>query len=168
PRAIETVDASEEADVLVDGEPLVERKPLRHVPDALLDALRIAADVDAADDRRSARRLQQSAQHANRRRLSRAVAAEESEDLASGDVERQAIDGGEIAETTREIPHDDRVHRPTARASRASAMRAVAIARVRSSSACSRTTCASRTSVLVATPAAKRSPTTRLASPALR
>ena len=56
-RAIEAVDAAEEADVLVDGQPLVEREALRHVADAALDAFRIAADVDAADRRRAARRL---------------------------------------------------------------------------------------------------------------
>ena len=82
PRALEAVDAAEEPDVLIDGQPLVEREALRHVADAPLDAFRIAADVDAADRRRAARRLEQPAQHADRRRLAGAVAAEEAEDLA--------------------------------------------------------------------------------------
>ena len=38
--AIEAVDAAEEADVLIDGQQLVEREALRHVADALLDRLR--------------------------------------------------------------------------------------------------------------------------------
>ena len=80
------------------------------------------------------------------------------------DLERQAVDGDEVAEALRQIGDGDGVHRPSARASRASARCALAIACVRSSSACSSATCASSTSVLVATPAAKRSPTTRRAS----
>ena len=48
---VEAVDAAEEADVLIDGQQLVEREPLRHVADALLHAFRIAGDVDAADER---------------------------------------------------------------------------------------------------------------------
>ena len=59
-------------------------------------------------------------------------------------------------------------HRPSARASRASARRALAWACVRSSCAWSSATCASRISVLVETPAANRSPTTRRASEAER
>ena len=42
------------ADVLIDGQQLVEREALRHVADAPLDAFGIAADVDAADDRGAA------------------------------------------------------------------------------------------------------------------
>src|SRR5204862_1930602 len=103
----------------------------------------------------------------------RAVRAEEAEDLSLPDVERQMIDGDEVAEAPREIVDDDRVHRrsdyfPSARVSRASASRALATACVRSSSAWSSATWASRTSVLVATPAPNRSPTTRRASLALR
>ena len=113
-------------------------------------------------------RLQQPAQHADRRGLAGAVAAEKAEDLALPHVERQVIDGDEVAEAPREIGDGDGVHWPRARASRASASRALAIACVRSSSACSSATCASSTSVLVATPAANRSPTTRRASVALR
>ena len=124
PRPVEAVDAAEEADVLVDGEPLVEREPLRHVADAALDAFRIAADVDAADRRGAARRLQQPAQHADRGRLAGAVAAEEAEDLALAHVERQAIDGDEVAEAPREIGDDDRVHFPSARCARGARPRA--------------------------------------------
>ena len=38
-RRVEAVDAAEEADVLIDGQQLVEREPLRHVADAPLDRL---------------------------------------------------------------------------------------------------------------------------------
>ena len=118
--------------------------------------------------RRAARRLQQPAQHADRRRLAGAVAAEEAEDLALRDVERQPIDGDERRRSAASGRDGDRVDR------RSSSQRALpaaprpaatlASACVRSSSACSSATCASSTSVLVATPAAKRSPTTRRAS----
>src|SRR6185436_1096560 len=168
PRAIEAIDAAEEPDVLIDGQALVERKALRHVADAALDAFGIAAHVDAADRRVPARRLQQPAEHADRRRFAGAVAAEKPEDLALADLERQPIDRHEVAEAPREIGDGDGVHRPSARAILASARCALAIACVRSSSACRSATCASRTSVLVATPAAKRSPSTRRASAALR
>ena len=73
-------------------------------------------DVDAADRRRAARRLQQPAEHADRRRLAGAVAAEKPEDLALADLERQPIDGDEVAEAPREIGDGDGVHRPSARA----------------------------------------------------
>ena len=59
-------------------------------------------------------------------------------------------------------------HRPRARSRRARAIWTLASVRVRSSSACSSATCASSRSTLVATPAVKRSLTTRRASAALR
>ncbi len=46
---VEPVQPGIEPDVLLDRQQLVEREPLRHVADAPLDALRIAADVDAVD-----------------------------------------------------------------------------------------------------------------------
>ena len=78
------------ADVLIDGQQLVEREALRHVADPPLDPFGIARDVDAADRRGPGRRLQQPAQHADGRRLAGAVAAEEAEDLAARDVEADA------------------------------------------------------------------------------
>src|SRR5437867_1001546 len=59
--AAEAVNAGEEADVLIDCQPFVKRKPLRHVPDAAFHRFRIAADVDAADRGCPASRLQQTA-----------------------------------------------------------------------------------------------------------
>ena len=183
PRAAQPVDAAEEADVLIDGEQLVEREPLRHVADAPLDAFRIGGR------RRCRRRCavpdvgsQQAAEHADRRRLAGAVAAEEAEDLAasrrrttrrrrrrtrrigaSGASLSMAFERGRLAGTAGHATV------PIARSRRASASRALAArareielglqhARARASS----------TSVLVATPALNRSPTTRRASVALR
>ena len=76
----------------------------------------------------------------------------------------------ELAEAPRQSPDVDcggSGHGvPSARSSRASARRTLATARVRTSSACSSASCATRTSVLLATPAANRLPSTRLASAA--
>ena len=71
------------------------------------DAFGIAADVDAAHRRGPARRLQQAAQHADRRGLAGAVAPQEPEDLPLLHVEAQAVNRHEIAEAAREVVNDD-------------------------------------------------------------
>ena len=63
-----------------------------------------------------------------------------------------------LADVDRGVAHGQR---PSARSRRASASRTLASARVRASCDSSSCTCATSTSVLVATPAAKRSPMTR-------
>ena len=160
---VEPVDAAEKPDVLIDRQPLVEREALRHVADAALHAFRIAADVDAADVRRarwsaSAGRTACGSSWTCRRRCCRE--SRRSRRARTSNV--RSVDGDEIAEPAREMPStidgdslppttaDARARR---RASADAALRPCAW--VRSSSACSRATCASRTSVLVATPAAK-------------
>ena len=55
------------------------------------------------------RRPEQPREHPDRRRLSRAVRAEEAEDLPRAHLERDAIDRDEIAEAFREVLHDDGV-----------------------------------------------------------
>src|SRR5262249_21722879 len=107
PLAGQSLDAGEEADVLIDGEAFVEGETLRHVPDSALHAFRIAAHVDGADERCAARRLEQSAEHPDGGRLARAVRAEKSEDLSLTHIEGQMIDGDEVAEAPREILDDD-------------------------------------------------------------
>src|SRR5262245_31756699 len=136
--AREAIDPAEEMNVLIDREQLVQRKALRHVADALLDRFWIGGNVDAVNFRGPGGWPKQTAQHPNRRRLAGAVAAEEAEDLSATHVERQTIHGdeltespGEIADFDGEVSHGDN-YWPTARASRASASRALASARVRS------------------------------------
>ena len=51
--------------------------------------------------------LQQAGEHADRRRLARAVGAEEPEHLAGPHVEGDVIDRGEPAELARELVHVD-------------------------------------------------------------
>ena len=87
------------------------------------------------------------------------------------DVEREVIDGGEIAEPARQAVDGDRIHRRLPADGACDARLGDAACGQRlgsSSSACSRATCASRTSALVATPARNRSLATRRASAAAR
>ena len=115
---VQAVQRAEEADVLLDRQRFVQRELLRHVADAPLHLLGVAAHVDAVDHGRSRCRLQQPAHHADGRRLAGAVRAEKAEDLPSLDVEADAIDGGKRAEPARQIADEDgRVahHRPSAR-----------------------------------------------------
>ena len=92
------------ADVLVHRQQLVQREPLRHVADAPLHALGIAADVDAINRGAAGGRSQQAAEHADRGGLAGAIAAKKSEHLAATDVERHPIDGLESAERARQRP----------------------------------------------------------------
>jgi hypothetical protein len=66
-----------------------------------------SAHVNAADDRCSGRGLQQAAQHADRRRLSGAIASEEAEDFAGTNLERDVIDGHEAAEASAQMSRFD-------------------------------------------------------------
>ena len=139
PLPVEPVQAAEERDVLIDRQQFVERKALGHVADPALHPFGVGAHVDPADARGARRGAQQPAQHADGRGLARAVAAEKAEDLPRAHVERHPVDGGERAEPAGQSPDLDGVHRsrPAARRSAASAIRSAAVARVRSSSACS-------------------------------
>src|SRR5262249_31209036 len=86
------------------------REALRHVADALLDALGVIRDVDAVDGRGAGGRFQQPTQHPDRSGLPSAVAAEKAEDLAAPDVECNVFDGDELAETPGQVSDFDRVH----------------------------------------------------------
>ena len=168
---VQPVERAKEADVLLHRQRFIERKLLRHVSDAPLDVLGVAADVDAVDHCRPRRGLQQAAHHADGRRLARAIRAEKAKDFPSLDFEADAIDSRKRAEPARQIADEDRRvahYRPSALWSRARASSALARARVRSSSACNSAVCASSTSMFVATPALNRSAITRRASAADR
>ena len=83
---------------------------LAHVTDLLLDALGVAHGVETEDARLSGARQQNAAEHAQRGGLAGAIRADESEDLAGGDFEGEAVDGEGLAETLRQ-PHElDGVH----------------------------------------------------------
>jgi hypothetical protein len=66
--------------------------------------------VEAEDRRAAARRPQQIQEHPDRRRLAGAVGAEEAEDLALGDVERQTLDANHRPEILRQRVEMNRGH----------------------------------------------------------
>ena len=105
----QAVGAAEEADVLDHGQVLVERELLRHVADRPLDALGLAADVEAADRRRPGGRVEEAAEHADGRGLAGSVGPEKAEDPAAVDIEGDRIDGREVAEPLRERLDLDRM-----------------------------------------------------------
>ena len=109
------------------------------------------ADVDArARARVPPDGAQQAAHHADGRGLAGAVGAQEAEDLALLDVERDAVDGREVAEALGEAVELDRgrhgVSVPSRAASAASDRRSGACADVRSRPARSSATSASSSS----------------------
>ena len=177
--ARETVDAAEEADVLIDGAP---RKPLRHVADAALDSLGIAADVDAADQRNAPRTdgnphsmrivVDLPAPFAPRKpKISPCFTENDRLSTATNDPNRRERPRTSIAAvgTSGTMRTMRTMALPTHRAFETRfANLAFASARVLDSSTSSSATCATSTSVLVATPAANRSATTRRASPRFR
>jgi hypothetical protein len=103
------VDARVEAEVLVDGEVVVEREALGHVADRRLHPLGIAAQVDAEDFPLPLRRLQDPAQHAQRGGLAGAVGPEEPVQLALAHAEVEVIDGDHLAEPLGEPARQDGV-----------------------------------------------------------
>ena len=168
----QSVDRAEESDVLIDGQRLVQRELLRHVPDAPLHFFRVAADVDPIDRGGARGRLQQPAHHADGGRLAGAVRAEKAEDLPALDREADAIDGDEAAELPRQIADDDGLpgrsspsQRPIQPGGRELRVRERAREiELRLQQRDLRVS----TSVLVATPAPNRSASTRRASAAAR
>ena len=106
-RALEVVQAAVELDVLAQGEALVEADLLAHVSDAVTDAPRVAADVDAVHLDLPRGRQQQPDQHANCRALARAVRAEEGVDRSRRDRDGKIVDRREVAETPRQAAHAD-------------------------------------------------------------
>ena len=97
PRAAQAVKAAIELKVLVRRQLVVERELLRHVADEALDLLQLPRDIQAADPRLPAARLEQSAQEPNHCGLARAIRAEKAKDGALLDLEADVINGREVA-----------------------------------------------------------------------
>jgi len=91
--AREVVQASEHPEVLATGEVLVHRGVLAREPDQLPYLVRLRADVEPADARRPGVCVEQRRQDAHRRRLARAVRAEQSEDGSVAHLEVDAVEG---------------------------------------------------------------------------
>src|SRR6476661_6173185 len=104
----QVVEPAVQPSVFADGEIVVEGKALAHVADLALHRLRLTDDVVPRHGRGAAAGGEEPGEHAERRRLARAVGAEEAEHLAGADVESDVIDGGEGAERPREVARHDR------------------------------------------------------------
>ena len=101
-----------EDEVVADRDRAVEVAALRNDGDLLPRAHGIPDDVDASDERSAAGRPYTRRQHPDRRRLPRAVRAEQPEHLAGRDRERNAVDGvhGRLRISLDEIEHLDSGH----------------------------------------------------------
>ena len=93
------VDARDEIEVLEHRQVLVEAEALRHVADLAADFVRFVHEIVAEALARAAVGLEQAAEHADGRRLAAAVRPEKAADLAPGDLQVQALDHLEVAET---------------------------------------------------------------------
>ena len=85
------------AQVLATGHVAVEADAVGHVADAALDLERAARRVEPDDPGLPGGRLGQAEEHEDRRRLARAVLAEQAEDLAGADLEVEVVDRDEVA-----------------------------------------------------------------------
>ena len=85
-----------EEEVLAHGEAAVERVGLGHHADDLLGQAGVGPHVDAADDRFAARRNDAGREHADRRRLARAVGPQQAEDLALVHLEVERVDREDV------------------------------------------------------------------------
>jgi hypothetical protein len=94
---VDAVELGVQAEVLVGGEVAVERLVLEDEADVAADVVALGGDVEAAHARVARGGSRERAEHVDRRALAGAVGAEEAEDLAAGDGERNAADGLDLA-----------------------------------------------------------------------
>jgi hypothetical protein len=104
----EPVEVGEDAQVLLDGQRRVEVVELRHDAhlgprDLRLLGQPVAQDLELAGVRDDLR-----GQHLHRRRLARAVGAEQADAAPGGDVEIEAVDGDDVAEALDDRAQADR------------------------------------------------------------
>ena len=81
---------------------------LRDDADRMAHAVGLLDHVEAVNHGRAGCRRQQRRQHADQRRLAGAVWSEQAEELAGLDAERDAFDGGEVAEFLDDVLNVDR------------------------------------------------------------
>ena len=97
----------DEVEVLLDRQVLVQAEALRHVADLALDRRRVATQVVAKARAFTFVGRQQSAQHADRRRLAAPVGPEKAEDRPALDSNREVVDDGAPAIALRQTVHVD-------------------------------------------------------------
>src|SRR5690606_20820487 len=103
----EPVHLPHELDDLATAEIVVEDRLVRKVADPPHDLDALAEAIESADLRRARRRLEDPHEHADRRRLARAVRAEEGEDLPASDLEIEVAHRLEVAIALREARQAD-------------------------------------------------------------
>src|SRR5439155_11766819 len=101
------IDAGKEVEVLVDRQIVVEGKLLRHVANLLAHALGAQLADLAREPHVAGTRLEQAAEHLDRRGLPRPVGAEQSVDLAVAHLEIDSLDRLEGAEPLPEAAGTD-------------------------------------------------------------
>ena len=82
-----------EIEIFQDAQILVQAEFLRHVADAVLDLLRVGADIDAQDFQLAAVGCHQAGDQAEKRRLARAIRSDQRRERAPGNVQRDAVQG---------------------------------------------------------------------------
>ena len=128
-RAREPEDPRHELEILVHGQVVPQREPLRHVAKLGAHLLGVAGHLVAEHAHGAGRRLEQPAEHPDRRRLARSVRAQEAVDARARDGQVDVVDRDELAETPREAARLD--GRCIARAGRLSVHRRVGPGRAR-------------------------------------
>src|SRR5205814_1985053 len=101
--ALQAINRAEELEVLHHGEVAIERESLRDVADVRAHLLAVALDVEAVDGGVAAGRDEETAEDADERRLAGAVRAEETEDLAARDLQRDAVERADGAEVLADV-----------------------------------------------------------------
>src|ERR1051325_4760972 len=101
--AFQPVDGAEELEVLEHGEVAVERERLRDVADVAAHLLAFLFDVEAVDAGVAGGGDEEAAEDADERRLAGAVRAEEAEDLAARDLQRDVVEGADGAEVLGDV-----------------------------------------------------------------
>src|SRR5215472_5856035 len=107
PAVAQLVDAGDEVEVLEHCEILVEAETLGHVADLTPNTRRIRDDVQPETGSAAAVRRQQTAEHADRRRLAAAIGTKKATDLAGGHLQIQPMHNPVRAEALLQIAHID-------------------------------------------------------------
>ena len=96
-----------EIKVFLDGQVFVKGKFLSHVADALFDLGRFAAEIEAEAVAAAGVRLEQAAEHPQKRGFAAAIGAEEAVNLAGPHLHRNVIDDRARAEFFSDTAHVD-------------------------------------------------------------
>src|SRR5205814_783026 len=105
---LEAVDPGDEGEILLDRQVFVEGEALGHVAGLTFDRFGFAREFEAEHLARATVGGEEAAEHAQGRRLPRAVWAEEAGDVALLDLDRDVVDCGERAEAFAQVVNVDR------------------------------------------------------------